>query len=139
MTYICTKCRLTLILLPHLGGNLFQEISTELLETHNFHRQIHPDKVFGDSCPPYLYTFQLICRATEAGYSAITFQFDDLFLINELQIQTEGGGQRCGVKEPFSYLIEVSKDGDSWVCIVNHSRCKCYSLQWLHFPKQAAR
>ena len=123
----------------YVGGNLFEEDSTELMETHNFHRQIHPDRVFGEVCAPCKYTFQLICRATEAGYSAITFKFNDLYLINELHIQAESGGQRCEVKEPFSYLVEVSKDGERWVCVTNHSRCKCYSLQQLYFPKQAAR
>ena len=122
-----------------LGGNLFRDDSTELLETFNFHRQVHPDKVFGEFCAPCYYTFNLLCRASEAGYSAITFKFDDLYLLNELQLQAESGGPRCGVKEPFSYLIEVSKDGEKWVCVANYSRCKCYSLQWIHFPKQAAR
>ena len=125
--------------LNQLGGNLFEESSTELVETYNFHRQIHPDKLFCDACPPCDYTFNLMCRATEAGYSAVTFSFDDLYLLNELQLQAESGGSRCEVKEPFSYYIEVSKDAETWVCVINHSRCKCYALQKLHFPKQAAR
>ena len=118
---------------------MFEDSSTELLETYNFHRQIHPDKVFSDVCSPCEFTFSLMCRASEAGYSAITFKFDDLYLLNELRLQAESGGSRCEVKEPFSYYVEVSKDEEKWVCVVNHSRCKCYALQQLYFPKQAAR
>lgn len=65
--------------------------------------------------------------------------FDDIYLINELQIQAERCGEPHEVKEPFSYYVEVSKDGDNWMCVVNHARIKCYALQKLYFPKQAAR
>ena len=121
------------------GGNLFEANTTELRETCNFHREVHPDYVIGEFCSPCYYTFRLMVRASEAPYSAISFKFDDTYLINELQIQAESSGEPCEVKEPFSYYLEVSKDGERWVCVVNHARVKCYSLQKLHFPKQAAR
>ena len=132
-------CELNNDISPDLGGNLFKITSTELFETWNFHREISPDKVIGEFCPPFDFTFKLLCRAKDAGCSAIMFKFDDLYLINELRIKAESSGNKCEVKEPFSYLVEVSKDGEKWVGVVNHSRCKCYALQQLHFPKQAAR
>jgi hypothetical protein len=123
----------------HSGGNLFEAKTTELHETWNFHREVDSDKVIGEFCSPCYYTFRLMVRASEAPYSAIWFEFDDIYLINELQIQAESCGEPCEVKEPFSYYVEVSKDGESWMCVVNHARIKCYALQKLHFPKQAAR
>lgn len=125
----------------HTGGNLFEAKTTELREAWNFHHEVDPDKVIGEFCSPCYYTFRLMVRASEAPYSAIWFEFDDVYLINELQIQAESchSGEPCEVKEPFSYYVEVSKDGENWMCVVNHARIKCYALQKLHFPKQTAR
>ena len=139
--YIVKTCITVIHTFIHSGENLFDMKTTELRQTWNYHREVHPDKVIGEFCSPRYCIFKLMAKASEVPYSAILFEFGDLYLINELQIQARSGGEatQSKVNDPFSYYVEVSKDGKQWVCVVNHARIKCYSLQKLHFPKQAAR
>lgn len=43
------------------------------------------------------------------------------------------------IKNPYMYVLEVSKDGKEWQVVIDHSICKCYSTQELYFPRHAAR
>lgn len=87
-------------------------------------------------------------------YSAITLKFDETYVINQLTFDArplvwEDSTPLCGepeemaynheIKNPYMYVLEVSKNGSDWSVVIDHSICKCYFTQELHFPRHAAR
>ena len=69
--------------------------------------------------------------------SIICFQFDDIYIINELWF--DAWSLDIITEDPFLYILQVSKDGFNWSTVIDHSNCKCYSVQQLYFPRHATR
>ena len=82
------------------------------------------------SLRPCDFRFKLIYEAhMEPSY--IIFSFSNLYLMNQLEAE----GRPSKKERPFSYRIEVTKNGKT---IVNYDY-NCFFTQKLHFLTQAAR
>lgn len=134
--------------------NLFDDRSTSLTDCTNFRVSIEP-KMFGkiDVVLPRHQEFTLTSNAADT-YSTITFKFDDVYVVNQVTfggwptVWEDSGTYGMGtsdwayeheIRNPYLYILEVSKDGASWSAVIDHSICKCYCIQDLFFPRHAAR
>lgn len=130
--------------IPTAHDNLFADAATRIQDFENFLDKIHRD-CFGEAFQgiPSDYLFHILSRATLRN-TFVTLVFSNVYLINELKFvaysDTWGEDRRYEeVKEPYSFKVEVSKDELTWTTVTDHSMCKCYFIQQLYFPKQAAR
>ena len=98
--------------------------------------------------------FTLMSNPTDVVYSTITFKFDDVYVINQVTfggwptVWEDSGTYETGtpdwayeheIRNPYMYVLEVSKDGVNWSAVIDHSICKCYCIQDLFFPRHAVR
>jgi hypothetical protein len=135
----------------HIGFDLFEDPSTSLEECSNFNVTIDSE-LFGkiDVKLPCHQEFTLMFPAPDV-HSAIVFQFADLYVINQVTfvawplVWDDDGGWAEGsmyandLKNPYMYILEVSKDGSNWTTVIDHSICKCYYNQDLYFPRHATK
>ncbi len=142
----------------YAGLNLFDDPSTRLCGSSNYKVSIVPE-MFGKvdvELPCHLeFTLQ-----SDASYtnSIIEFQFDDIYIINQLKFdakpsvwseyydqtvaRSSGSPESNGdedIKNPYLYIVQVSKDASDWSTVIDHSICKCYFTQQLYFPRHAAK
>ena len=72
--------------------------------------------------------------------TSITVEFDEIYLINELKLEAWGVAVQPGKRrDPFCYVVDVSKDDFQWIRVIDYSYLRCYSTQQLYFPKQAVK
>ena len=129
------------------GTNLLEQRSKAVLHScYNFKPSVisDSDSIFLEdpaNVLPYQWEYMLISRAHNT-YSAITLKFDELYIINYVSFNAKplvwDGCDLDPIKNPYMYVLEVSKDGDKWTSVIDHSICKCYSTQSLYFPRHAA-
>ncbi len=125
-------------------SNLFADAATTIENYENFSLKVHPD-FYGEAFrgKPSDYKFYILSRASHK-VSSITLMLCDVFLVNKLKFEAYSDSWREDgnfdeIKEPFSYKIEVSKDSNSWMTVIDHSNCKCYFTQQLYFPRKAVQ
>ncbi len=96
------------------------------------------------SMPPNSLDFRLSTDAPSCVESAITFRFENLYLINHLKFEgvpvSQSNTEKLGeLRNPFLYVVDVSADNERWMRVMDHSICKCYFSQSLFFPCVAVR
>ena len=131
--------------------NLFEDPSCTLNTYSNFKVSIIPE-VFGkiDVELPIHLELTLMSQASLTP-SVISFEFDDVYIIDQfvfdaraLLWQDQSFDHSSvtpeeEIKNPYMYMLQVSKDGSKWTTIIDHSIFKCYFTQYLYFPRHAAR
>lgn len=131
-----------------VGMNLFESPSTTLKECSNFRVSIVPD-MFGkvDVELPCHLEFTLSSHASQ-NLSFIHFEFDDIYVINHVKFDgrpltwessIENAEYDHEIKNPYSYILQVSRDGANWSTVIDHSIYKCYFTQDLYFPNIATK
>ena len=122
------------LFLGAVGLNLFQDPTTSLMSCSNYWVEETHDTE-GQANPMRELVFQLIPSGLFEDCS-IAFEFDGVYLINELKFDGLSVKQEL---EPYSYVVDVSRDCLAWHTVVDHSCFRCYGTQHLYFPNQAAK
>lgn len=133
---------------------MFQDPSTTLDNCMDFNVSIDPD-LFGkiDAPLPCQQHFTLMYGSpgTSGNCSSITYQFDDIYVINQVMFGAwpmvwedsftcgEEAAYQHEIRNPYMYILAVSKNGSDWTTVIDHSFCKCYFTQDLYFPRHAAK
>ena len=114
------------------GKNLFQDEHT-LIRSCSDYMKMLPEK-FLQASNVSDFVFKVMYHISWINEACLDLEFSDVFLVNELKLEGY-----CNGEVPFSYMVEVSKNGFSWITVVDYSQFRCYSVQQLYFPIKAAR
>ena len=100
--------------------NLFED--AEVLDVRGFHAL--------DSRGTVVTRLKFVQDSLQSPF--ILLKFTDTYLINSLEFNTD-------TSDGIRYIIEISKDEKSWLRVIDHSSCTCYSKQDLCFSQHASR